>query len=775
MLKFFYSGNLKSLLKLLARFRRIRAGKSWTVLLGIGCFSTIISLGLIATISIAAPSPAQAAGIVGTGTPASCTDAALNTALAGGGLVTFNCGPNPVLINIAPGTGGTGTKVINQNTVINGGGLVTLSGGNAVNLFTVIAGVNLSLQGLTLSNGNSGANGGAIFNNGGTLSITNVTFSNNTAPFGGAIANSNGGITNVSGATFSGNSAPGGRGGAISNSSNSTLSLTNVTFSSNTAGLGGGLSNDFGGGVTVNNSTFSGNSAPGGGGGGVFNDAGANNTIILRNTIITNSNGNDCLAASPLTDGGNNLASDISCGFSQASSLNNTNPLLGPLANNGGPTQTFALTAPSPAINRGNNATCATTDQRGFTRPGGANCDIGAFELGFPALSKIFNPNTIQSGSNTTLVFTLTNPVLTPSTNFSFTDNLPVQIQVAANPAIVNNCGGGNITAIGTTITVSGVNRPANSSCTISVNVTSFTVGNWTNNITTIASNETGPFTVNVAAILVVTLPSPTASVTPTSTPNPGLPSGTSRAFPADLVAQLRVTPDRLTSADAGATISYTFSIKNIGQGRAENIKLNFPIDPNLMIGFAQFEDSRIWVSAIITGVTQPYLQISLPALDPDPNQILKGTVVFHPADNAKAGATIFTRYPIYWDDATGPGKKTGSNAVSFALSEDGSTRNDTGGAVQLFEPNSIILNLGSSQKVIARFYAPNEPVTFWYTDKNGQSMLLGNWKADPDGNLTFEFDTRNLTPGESYAVVGFGNRSEVSGSTIIQIASLQE
>ncbi len=67
------------------------------------------------------------------------------------------------------------------------------------------------------------------------------------------------------------------------------------------------------------------------------------------------------------------------------------NPLLGPLANNGGPTQTHALLAGSPAIDAGNPATpgsggnaCEATDQRGYARPAGLACDIGAYEFGAP-------------------------------------------------------------------------------------------------------------------------------------------------------------------------------------------------------------------------------------------------------------------------------------------------------------------------------------------------------------------------------------------------------
>ncbi|MFI5395427.1 MAG: hypothetical protein ACHQ9S_07830 [Candidatus Binatia bacterium] len=83
-----------------------------------------------AVLLVASAHTAWAAGVVGTGTAASCTDAALNTALTGGGLVTFNCGGGLVTIDISPGAGGTGTKSIAVDTTIDGGSLITISGGN---------------------------------------------------------------------------------------------------------------------------------------------------------------------------------------------------------------------------------------------------------------------------------------------------------------------------------------------------------------------------------------------------------------------------------------------------------------------------------------------------------------------------------------------------------------------------------------------------------------------------------------------------------------------
>ena len=84
----------------------------------------------------------------------------------------------------------------------------------------------------------------------------------------------------------------------------------------------------------------------------------------------------NCTNNGSLIDGGGNLSwPDTTCpGL-------NADPLLGPLQDNGGPTQTHALLAGSPAIDAALLANCPATDQRGVSRPQGPGCDIGAFEL----------------------------------------------------------------------------------------------------------------------------------------------------------------------------------------------------------------------------------------------------------------------------------------------------------------------------------------------------------------------------------------------------------
>jgi cysteine-rich repeat protein len=338
---------------------------------------------------------------VGTGTPASCTEAAFEAALAERSVI-FNCGPAPVTITL------TRAKAIDVATTIDGGDRITLSGGGVVPVFIVSAA--LDVRNLTIAGGRA-TNGGGIANSG-ILVVTNCTFSGNSAQgFGGAIDNE--GAATLTSSTFSANNAP--TGGGIANRSSGTLRVTNSTFSRNVASWdGGGINNFYGGTTTVTNSTFLWNvaahsgggitnvqDAAGCGAGGIAvtnctflgNSAGAGaggidsscaGSATVTNTILQGYTDASCVA---VTDGGHNLQfPGTSCG----TTIPSLDPLLNPagLKDNGGPTQTIALLPGSPAINAGDAAVCANppvngADQRGFVRPGtgSTNCSIGAYEF----------------------------------------------------------------------------------------------------------------------------------------------------------------------------------------------------------------------------------------------------------------------------------------------------------------------------------------------------------------------------------------------------------
>jgi hypothetical protein len=157
------------------------------------------------------------------------------------------------------------------------------------------------------------------------------------------------------------------------------------------AGLGGALYH-LSGTTLVEHVTFASNQATGFAGGmslgaNVYVTTGA---VVLANSILAHSVGSsNCFGN--LTDGGHNISSDASCAFAGPGSLNSTDPKLGPLADNGGPTLTMALLYGSPAINTGDPAGCPLTDQRDVSRPQGPRCDVGAFESSL--LSVFILPN----------------------------------------------------------------------------------------------------------------------------------------------------------------------------------------------------------------------------------------------------------------------------------------------------------------------------------------------------------------------------------------------
>ena len=228
----------------------------------------------------------------------------------------------------------------------------------------------------------------------------NSTFSDNSADFGGGGIAYSGGTGTVHNSTFSGNSAvpssedQSGGGGILIFAviEGTTLTVHNSTFNGNSADTGGGIRN-MGGTLTVTHSTLSGNNATEGG--SIYN---SNNvvddpegggveligTLTLANTILANSsNGGDCVNdGGTLTPAGVNLIEDGSCGASaDPTHFRTGDPQLGPLADNGGPTQTMALLVGSPAIDAAEDSLCPDTDQRGVARPHGAACDLGAYEL----------------------------------------------------------------------------------------------------------------------------------------------------------------------------------------------------------------------------------------------------------------------------------------------------------------------------------------------------------------------------------------------------------
>ena len=266
------------------------------------------------------------------------------------------------------------------------------------------------LSGLTISGGEGGPFSGGGINNGGTMTLDRVVVTQNTSDASGAGAA--GGIVNSANLTIRNstlhantvtNAGSGGSGGAMVNAGdlvvvNSTFTDNHVTGPGPGPGDGGALL-AFGA-TTVISSTIAGNSAANGAGGISGLGFGMANSILAQNTASPSP---DC--ATVLESQGYNILGDptgctvtAAAGDQVGTGVSPLNPLLGPLAGNGGPTPTLALADASPARDAGSPATptdasptpppdllpCATTDQRGVARPSGARCDIGAFEVVVP-------------------------------------------------------------------------------------------------------------------------------------------------------------------------------------------------------------------------------------------------------------------------------------------------------------------------------------------------------------------------------------------------------
>jgi hypothetical protein len=295
---------------------------------------------------------------------------------AAAGTTTAINGTSPLLTTID----GSNTQIFviaanNSVTIsslkVTGGGMMQVGGGAIDNSGT-----------LTIKNSNfsnnlsySTANGGAILSRpASTLTILGSTFSGNVSEAGDGAIDAQG-MTTITNSTFNNNSAPG-NGGAIENSG--TLIVGNSTFAGNSAGNGGAISNDNGATAIVANSTFYSNSASTKGA-ALFNDSG---TLVIKNSILNGSTAKSC--SGTITDGSHNLEfPGNTCGFTV--NAVNTDPLLSPLANNGGPNMTVAIAQTSPAKDAGSNTICAgspilNVDERGVARPVGTNCDIGAYE-----------------------------------------------------------------------------------------------------------------------------------------------------------------------------------------------------------------------------------------------------------------------------------------------------------------------------------------------------------------------------------------------------------
>ena len=387
--------------------------------------------------------------------------------LCAGGTITFD----PALTSGGPATITLLSELVIDKTVTISGPTnngLTISGNNVSRIFNINSGVSLSIATLTIANGRATTGGGIL--NAGTLTINDSTISNNRTTDG----------ADATGAT---NGGDGGNGGGIYNTG--TLTLINSTVGGNRTGRGGdNLSGTTGNGgnsgsgagiystgtVQLTNTTITDNQTgrigfvastepappglPGtvGTGGGIFQSGG---TLTLNNTIVADNqdgfgteddiNGAVNPSSSFNFIGANTGLTGISHGSNgnQIGTFNDPlSPLLGPLADNGGPTRTYLPQAGSPVIDAGSNALAKdqsnndlTNDQRGtgFPRIINGTVEIGAVEsteAPQPAgtdmtVSKSADVDQVLADRDITYTITVRNVGSETATTVSLTDVLP--------------------------------------------------------------------------------------------------------------------------------------------------------------------------------------------------------------------------------------------------------------------------------------------------------------------------------------------------------------
>jgi CSLREA domain-containing protein len=416
-----------------------------------GCIYAEKGLSLTRVVVKNCESGSGGGGIAAFGFTATLTDVTITQNISGrdgGGLymsqTTTTITGGTIANNIASSGSGGGMRTVGPTTIIGttisdnrggvGGGLAVL--GSLTMTDTIIA-RNVA------TNDTSGTGGGGVYFAQAVGTLTRTTISGNRAPNGGGIhiSATTGSATartvTVMESTITQNVSTVGDGGGVYVSAPVTVSL-NLTVTISRSTVSGNTASHRGGGIfslgklVLANTTISGNTATGSSG-GAFRASSASGNVVtftnvtiaqnssatggavdfdlssgtfsIANTIIANNAG--AAASNCASTGATNLGHNVefpgtSCGFSLASDRR-ADPLLEPLADNFGTTKTHALLPGSPAIDLGDDATCAAApvsgiDQRGKTRPKGAHCDAGSFEAPRPSG---FTDDPLVSGSST--------------------------------------------------------------------------------------------------------------------------------------------------------------------------------------------------------------------------------------------------------------------------------------------------------------------------------------------------------------------------------------
>ncbi len=479
----------------------------------------------------------------------------------------------------------------------------------------ILVAAEMTITDSVFSGNHSGANGGALYIDSattiqGTLigtSASDIPYASgaiaadlvslpNTAENGGGIFDTGSHTTNIEASSINGNQAIGG--GGIAARSLIVVNITNSTISGNTGtDVGGGITTN--GTVNLRNVTVADNvattDAPGGGGG--LNAFGSG-TYVFYNTILSNnhvtgdaareancgcSGGAAACPPGRMVSTGYNINDETIDTCSMSWPLNDqaaTDPLLKPLTNNGGLTETHALpsqlmgdVSTSPAIDSGHNQRCPNNDQRGSIRPDDGNgdgsyiCDVGAYELFVPRadlhINNVVAPNSVDKGDTFTAVVEIHND----------------DANVAA-PAVEYT--GALSTLTGISIVSA---SPSSGSCGVPSHTVACVLGDMA-----VGAVETVTLRLNVSEQGAYSLESVVQAAAGVIDPVPGNNIVISHVFAlgsSDLALSVDVLP---TSVDQGDTITFNYTVLNNGADDASSARLG-----------ADVPDSATFVSASST------------------------------------------------------------------------------------------------------------------------------------------------------------------------------
>src|SRR6266700_4562910 len=473
----------------------------------------------------------------------------------------------------------SGQLLVNKSVTITGPGAdqLSLNGNHVSRVFQIVfqlgSSKTVTISGLTITNGNvSGAfpdnSGAGIYNDRSTLTVNNCTLSGNSASNkGGGIYNNGGQLSSatltINNSTISGNSAGLGGGGGIFNDGtdvgSGTVTINNSTVSGNsTLASGGGIYNDSNRSghvtVTINNSTLSGNLATVNGG-GIYNDAfapGSQTLTISNSTLSENSapfgGGIANRFSGPLTIGdtilktgasganienlsgtvislGYNLSSDAAGGdgstvpgglLNATGDIRNTDPMLGPLQDNGGPTFTHELLTGSPAIDMGHPSFTPPPDydQRG---PGFPRVMNSRIDICFLVVQAPPRPTPTPTATPNDFSISVTPPAQTVVQGASTSYAVSTAV-ISGNPEQISLSLSGLPTGASGSFTSN--NIITGGSSTLNINAGTAAPGTYTITVTGSGAENAHSTTATLIVIPAVT-PTPTPTPTPTATPTP--------------------------------------------------------------------------------------------------------------------------------------------------------------------------------------------------------------------------------------------------------------